>query len=124
MVTSRSVLLRKRKASDKSCRGNKNTHFVYSIVFSKNCTVYGIMCRNTVERAMPQMTMWPMRIPCWISVHCLSCFFEALMMLKEGEAIYYKNHAKLTNSIRGQNEEDLNALTLSAHSCYLRSIKC
>jgi len=47
--------------------------------------------------------------------HCLPCFFKVLMLLQEVEALYHKNHAKLTNSICGQNEEDLNVATLSAH---------
>jgi len=56
---------------------------------------------------------------------CLPCFFRWLMLLHEvQEAIHRKNHAKLTNSICEQNEEDLNVATLSAHSCSLCSLRC
>ena len=35
LIISRSVLLRMRNVSDKSCRENQNTHFVFSNVFLK-----------------------------------------------------------------------------------------
>jgi hypothetical protein len=35
MIISRSVLLRMRNVSDKSCRENQNTHFVFGNTFSK-----------------------------------------------------------------------------------------
>jgi len=35
VIISRSVLLRMRNISDKSCRGNQNTHFMSSNVFLK-----------------------------------------------------------------------------------------
>jgi hypothetical protein len=35
MAKFRSVLLRMRHDSDKRCRGNQNTHFTFSILFSK-----------------------------------------------------------------------------------------
>jgi len=35
MITSRSNLLRMRNVSDKSCRENQNTHFVFSNYFTK-----------------------------------------------------------------------------------------
>jgi len=35
LITSRSVLLRMRNVSDKSCRENQNTHFVFSNSFSQ-----------------------------------------------------------------------------------------
>jgi hypothetical protein len=31
-----------------------------------NVAVYEIMWKNIVERGRPQMTMWSMRITCWI----------------------------------------------------------
>ena len=34
--------------------------------FSENPTVYVIMWTNTVDRRRPQMTIWRMRIACWI----------------------------------------------------------
>jgi len=35
LVTPRSVLLRMRNVSDKSCRDNQNTHFVFNNIFTK-----------------------------------------------------------------------------------------
>ena len=64
-IISRSVLLTKRNVSDKSCRENQNTHFVFSFFF-ENRTVYEIGWKNTVERGRPQMTIWRMRIACRI----------------------------------------------------------
>ena len=65
-IITRSFLLRMRNISDKSCRENQNTHFVCSNSFFENCADYEKMWKNTVERFWPQMTMWRMRIACWI----------------------------------------------------------
>ena len=35
--------------------------------FPKIVAVYEIMKKKSVEREGPQMTMWPMRIACWIT---------------------------------------------------------
>ena len=68
MITSRSVLLRMRIVSDKSCRENQNTHFVFNIYiyFFENRAFFEIMWENTVMPDRPQMTVWRMRIACWI----------------------------------------------------------
>ena len=42
-IVSRSVLLRMRNVSDKSCTENRNTHFVFSSFFFENRAVYEIM---------------------------------------------------------------------------------
>ena len=66
-LISRSVLLRMRNISDKSCIGNENTHFVLSNFFSfKNCTVYEKIWKNVVQRGRPQMAIWRMRTACWL----------------------------------------------------------
>ena len=65
-VLCRSFLLRIRNFSDKSCRGNPNTHFVFSNVFSKIVPFYEIMWRIIVERDRPQTTIKRLRIACWI----------------------------------------------------------
>ena len=53
---------------DKSCREDQNTHFVSSnFFFSKNRAVYEVMWKNTVLPDRPQMTIWRMRIACWIT---------------------------------------------------------
>jgi hypothetical protein len=41
---------------DKSCRENKNTHFMLNIFFSENLTVDEIMWKNVVVPEGPQVT--------------------------------------------------------------------
>jgi len=50
LIISRSVLLRMRNVSDKSCRENDNTHFALWN-FLKNRVIYEIMWENILERA-------------------------------------------------------------------------
>jgi hypothetical protein len=47
----RSVLRRMRKVSDKRCRENQNTHFVFSNFFFENCAVYEICGKILQSRA-------------------------------------------------------------------------
>jgi hypothetical protein len=62
---SRLILLRMRNVSDKSCRENQNTHFVFSkFFFLENRAVYEIMWKNIVVLGRPHMTIWRMRIAC------------------------------------------------------------
>jgi hypothetical protein len=66
MTVSRSVLLRMRNISNKRCRQNPNTHFVFlNFVFClKSCRLW-----DKVEKyfkASPQMTIWRMRFACCI----------------------------------------------------------
>jgi len=43
------------------------THILCSVTFfSENCAVCDKMWKNIVERGGPQMTIWRMRIVCWI----------------------------------------------------------
>jgi len=62
---------------------------VFSNFASKNRAVYEIMWENLVKRGRPQMTIWRMRIACWIpkatSTHSLTicntyCFSTATMV--------------------------------------------
>jgi hypothetical protein len=61
-----SVFYRMRNVSDKSCRENKNTHFMFNNFSFENCAIFEIMWKNTVEPGRPQMTIWHMCIACWI----------------------------------------------------------
>jgi hypothetical protein len=63
-IISRSVLLRMRNASGKRCRENRNTFYIQ--FFFEYRTVYEIMWKNIIEPDWPQMTIWRMRIPCWV----------------------------------------------------------
>jgi len=62
----RSVLLRIRNVSDHNCRQNQNTFYVRQPFF-ENGVVCEITWKNTVERSMPQMTIWRMRVACWMT---------------------------------------------------------
>jgi len=42
------------------------THFIFSKLFPQNHAVYEIMWKNIVQRGWPQMTIWRMRIACWM----------------------------------------------------------
>jgi hypothetical protein len=42
------------------------THFVFSNFFFENRAVYEIMWKNSVVTGRPQVTIWRMRIACWI----------------------------------------------------------
>ena len=55
-----------RSVSDKICRGNQNTHFVFNDFSPENQAVYEIMWINIVEPGWPQITIWRTRIACWI----------------------------------------------------------
>jgi hypothetical protein len=78
-----------RNVLDKHCRGNQNTHFVFSnFFFLENRAVYEEMWeKKPVERGRPQMTIWHMRIACWITkatytlTICNSYFFSTTIMV-------------------------------------------
>ena len=55
-----------RNVSDKSCTENRNTHFVLSNFFFENRAVYEIMWKYFAEWGWSQMTVWRIRIACWI----------------------------------------------------------
>ena len=55
LIISRCFLLRMKNISNKICRGNQNTHFVFSNCFSfETRTVYGIMWDNILEPDKPR----------------------------------------------------------------------
>jgi hypothetical protein len=57
LIISRSLLLRLRHASDKSCTKIQNTHFIFNNFFFENRDVYVIMWKNIVQMGKPQMTI-------------------------------------------------------------------
>ena len=67
MTISLSVLLRMKNVSDKSRRGNENTHFVFNDFFPESRSVYEIMRKSVVEPGRPQIIIWRMRIACCTS---------------------------------------------------------
>jgi hypothetical protein len=52
----RSIRLRMGSVSEKSCRENQNTHFMFNKFISNDHAVYGIMWKNTVELDRSQKT--------------------------------------------------------------------
>jgi hypothetical protein len=58
---------RMRNVSDNTCSENKNTHFLFCNFFFLNRAVNEIMWKNTVEPDKSQMTVWRMRIACWLN---------------------------------------------------------
>jgi hypothetical protein len=55
-----------RNVSDKGCRENQNTYFVFrKLFFRKSCRLRDNV-KNTLERGMRQMTIWRIRIACWM----------------------------------------------------------
>jgi len=53
------------KASDRRCKENQNTHFMFKI-FPENHAVYEKMWKNTVHPDRPHMKIWRTRIADWI----------------------------------------------------------
>jgi len=68
LIILRSFLVRKKDVSDKSCRGNQNTHCIFSNRFSffRNSCLYEIIWKNAVELERLQMTTWRMRLSRWV----------------------------------------------------------
>ena len=61
-------VFRMRTISNKCCRENQNTYFMFGkFFFSENHAVYGIMWKNMVEPDRPQMTIWHMLNAFWIT---------------------------------------------------------
>ena len=77
-IISRRIILRTRNISAKACREYQNTHFVLIIIiiiiiiiilfinFFFICAVYEVIWENIIEPGRPQMTIWCMRIACWV----------------------------------------------------------
>ena len=59
LIISRSVRLRMKNVSEKSCGENRNTHFVFkkSFYFRKSCRLWDNL-GNFVERGRTHMTVW------------------------------------------------------------------
>jgi hypothetical protein len=66
VTISRSFLLKMKNVSHKSCREYQNTHFVFRNFFPEKSDVYKIRRKNTIGRGRSQVTIWRMRIVCWI----------------------------------------------------------
>jgi len=54
--------------SEKICKETRNTRLVTNSFFfpSENQPLYEVKWKNTVERSRSQMTVWCIRIACWV----------------------------------------------------------
>jgi len=66
-IISGTFLLRIRNVSEKSCRENQNTYFMFNNFFSENCAVYVTTWKNIVQPGRQQTAIWRTRIACWIT---------------------------------------------------------
>jgi hypothetical protein len=67
-IVSRSVLLRMKNISDKSCRENQNTHFILCNVFRKSSHLWDRLEKYfRARRAINDYKKWCMRFACCIS---------------------------------------------------------
>jgi len=67
LIMSRSILLRMRSISNRVTENTKHTSYVHLFFFPhENRAAYEIMWKNIVQPDRPQMTIWSMRIACWI----------------------------------------------------------
>ena len=55
-----------RNVSDKSCRENQETQFIYDEFFFENHDICEIKWKNLVQPGRPQLTTRRMRIVCWV----------------------------------------------------------
>ena len=66
LIISHSILLATKNVSDKRCRGNQNTHFVFVTFFFRKSYLFLDNVKNIVEWGWPQTIIWRMRIACWV----------------------------------------------------------
>jgi hypothetical protein len=89
-----------RNISDRGFIENQNTDFIFNIPPpQKNRAIYVIMPKNIVERSRPQMTIWRMRIRCWIpkatytpSEYVILIAFPLQQWLHERAAMLFYTH--------------------------------
>ena len=68
MTISRYILPIMRNVLDKSCRENKNTHFMLSnFFFRKSLFVRYVEKYGRARGAATDVTLWRIRVACWIS---------------------------------------------------------
>ena len=67
IIISRSVFHKMRKVSGKYLEKIKTNFLLNNFFFFKNRAVYEIIWKNIVQPSRPQMTIWRMRIECWIT---------------------------------------------------------
>jgi len=58
MAISRSVFLKMRNISNRSCREDQNKYFMFNNFFQENCVVLETMWKTIVQLDRPQMAVW------------------------------------------------------------------
>jgi len=61
------ALLRMRNVSEKSCREDQNTHFMFNIFLLKLCCLWDNVENCGTRHATDGNTIWHMCIACWIT---------------------------------------------------------
>ena len=69
-----------RSVSDRGCRENPNTHFMFSDHFSENCAVYEIIWKNMVQPERLHVTVWRMGFAGWIIEARIQTHLEYLIL--------------------------------------------
>jgi hypothetical protein len=91
MVISRLILLRMRNVSDRICRENQNTHFIFnSFLFRKSCRLsVNVEEYGRVRQATDDSMIARMRLACWISkatdtqnILIFNCFTTAKLVTR------------------------------------------
>jgi len=87
--TNSCIHLRMGNVSNKSCRENHNTNFIFNNIFPENLDIYEIRWKNIVRPGRPQKTIRHMRIACCIpkatNTHRICntyCFSTATMVAR------------------------------------------
>jgi len=62
----------------------------------ENCTAYEIMWKNVVEPDRPQMTIWRMRIACWIT-KAAETLSDCAMRIAFAQQILLRERASVLN---------------------------
>jgi hypothetical protein len=84
-MISRLILLRMRSVSDRSCRENQHTHFMFNNFVSENRAIYEIMWKNMVESDRPHDNIIRcMLVCCWgskarIQTHTQNMYYLLLV---------------------------------------------
>ena len=96
MIILRSVLLRMRSVSDKSCKENQNAYFMFQLLFSRESFR---LCENVqkfgrIEQATDENITWQCALHCWIpkatnthSEHVILIAFPRQQLLHERPAL-------------------------------------
>ena len=90
MIISRPVLLRMRNISEKICRENQNTHFVFRNIFRKSCCLLGNVKKyGKTRQATDDNTIRRTRLACRVTKatdtcsECYTyCFCTAIMIAR------------------------------------------